>query len=102
MLEYIKAATLTDLPQGKCKAVEVHGVRIVLVNTINGIFALEDSCSHLGAPLSQGFVSKDSITCEWHGASFDLKTGEAQCAPAKDPVTTYEVRVVGDDIEVLI
>lgn len=66
------------------------------------IHALEDSCTHLGAPLSQGFVSKDSITCEWHGASFDLKSGAALCAPAKDPVNVYEVRIKGDDIEVLV
>lgn len=102
MLEYVKAANLSELPVGKCKAVDVQGVKIVLVRTADGVFALEDSCSHLGAPLSQGFVTKSSITCEWHGASFSLKTGEAESAPAKDPVTTYEVRINGDEIEVLI
>ena len=102
MKEFVKAANLPDLPKGKCKAVELQGLKIVLVHTVNGIFALEDSCSHLGAPLSHGFVTKDSITCEWHGASFNLETGAAQSAPAKDPVAVYEVRVVGDDIEVMV
>jgi nitrite reductase/ring-hydroxylating ferredoxin subunit len=102
MMEYLKACALKDVPPGKCKAVEVGGVRLVLVNMGGVIHALEDSCSHLGAPLSQGFVSKDSITCEWHGASFDLKSGSALSAPAKDPVPVFETRIVGDDIEVLV
>jgi 3-phenylpropionate/trans-cinnamate dioxygenase ferredoxin subunit len=102
MQGFVKAATLSELPPGKCKAVDVEGVKMVLVNSGGTIHALEDSCSHLGAPLSQGFLAKTSITCEWHGASFDLKTGEALNAPAKDPVTIYEVRIVGDDIEVLL
>lgn len=102
MREYVRACSLEEVPVGKCKAVDLQGVKIVLVNTPTGVYALEDSCSHLGAPLSQGFPTKDSITCEWHGASFDLKTGEALNAPAKEPVAVYEVRINGADIEVLV
>ena len=102
MKEFTRAASTADLPPGKCKAVDVLGAKIVLVNSGGTIYALEDSCSHLGAPLSQGFLTKTSITCEWHGASFDLATGEALNAPAKDPVNVYEVRVNGNDIEVLV
>ena len=102
MQEFVKVARLSEFSGSKCKAVEVSGQRLLLVNTPAGVFAVEDACSHLGAPLSQGFATKDSITCEWHGASFDLRTGEALCAPAKDPISVYEVRVIGDDIEVLI
>lgn len=102
MQEFIKAATINEVLPGKCKPVEIQGCKIVLVNIAGSIYALEDSCTHLGAPLSQGFVSKDSITCEWHGASFDLKSGEALDGPTKDPVAVYEVRINGEDIEVLI
>lgn len=102
MQEYLKAAKLSDIANGKCKAVELSGLQIVLVNVGGVCYALENSCSHLGAPLSEGFVSKTSITCEWHGASFNLKTGEAESAPAKEPIKSYELRVVGDDIEVLV
>lgn len=102
MLGYVRVLALKDLPPGKCKGIEAGGHKIVLVNSGGNIYALEDSCSHLGAPLSLGFVAKDSIACEWHGACFDLKTGEAQSAPATEPVPVFEVRIVGEDIEVLV
>lgn len=101
MQEYTKVARLEELKPGKCKAIELNGQRIVLLNAGGNIHALEDSCSHLGAPLSQGFLSPNSITCEWHGASFDLASGAALNAPAKDPVRVYEVRIIGEDIEIL-
>lgn len=102
MKEFVKVAKLSELASTKCKAVEAGGQRILLVNTPGGVCAVEDSCSHLGAPLSQGFATRDSITCEWHGASFDLRTGEALCAPAREPIAIFEVRIDGDDIEVLV
>lgn len=102
MLGYIRVASVKDVPPGKCLAVEAGGNKIVLVNAGGNIYALEDSCSHLGAPLSLGFVAKDSIACEWHGACFDLKTGEALSAPAKDAVPVFEIRIIDDGIEVLV
>lgn len=102
MQVYTRACALSELGPGKCKGLEINGKRVVLVNSGGTVYALEDSCTHLGAPLSQGFVSKGSITCEWHGASFDLCSGQALNAPATEPVQVYEVRINGDDIEVLI
>ncbi|MBX9689974.1 MAG: non-heme iron oxygenase ferredoxin subunit [Candidatus Obscuribacterales bacterium] len=102
MQGFVKAASLKEILPGKCKALELNGLKIVLVNQGGSLYALEDACTHLGAPLSQGFLSKDCITCEWHGASFDLRTGEALSAPAREPLRTFELRLSGDDIEVLI
>lgn len=102
MQGYIRVASLKDLPPGKAMSVEAGANKVVLVNSGGTVYALEDSCSHLGAPLSLGFVTKNSITCEWHGACFDLKSGEAQSAPAKGPVPVFEVRIVDGEIEVLV
>lgn len=102
MPDFVKVAGLSDVLPGKCFKADVNGCKIVLFNVAGQIFALEDSCSHLGAPLSSGYLGKDSISCEWHGATFDLRTGEALSAPAKEPVQTYEVRITGDDIEVAV
>lgn len=102
MRQFVKAAKVQEIPSGKCKAVEIEGVKLVLVNSGGKFYALENSCSHLGAPLSEGFVSKTSIVCEWHGASFNLESGEAESAPAKEAIEVYEIRLEGDDIEVLL
>ncbi len=58
-----------------------------------------DTCTHVGGPLSEGEVEGTSVRCPWHGAVFDLTTGDMQGPPARGPVTRYEVRVEGDGIE---
>jgi nitrite reductase/ring-hydroxylating ferredoxin subunit len=102
MPDFVKVAKLSEVPPGRCKSVEVDGDRIAIFNVGGQVYALQDSCSHLGAPLSSGYLGRDSVSCEWHGATFDLKTGEALSAPAKEAVPVYTVRVSGDDIELLI
>ena len=45
-------------------------------------------------------VEGHEVTCPWHGARFDIRTGQVLCAPAYGDVTRYNVRVSGADIEV--
>jgi len=40
------------------------------------------------------------VTCPWHGADFDLKTGAVLGPPAQKRVPSYKVVVEGDDIKV--
>ena len=94
---YQKVATLSQLPEGTCLAVELDGLALVLVRSGDRIAAMENRCPHAGAPLSEGFVEGPNITCSWHGWSFDLATG---CSP-DDPtacVPVFAVEVRGDDI----
>jgi 3-phenylpropionate/trans-cinnamate dioxygenase ferredoxin subunit len=39
-----------------------------------------------------------TITCEWHGAMFDLRTGVPQCPPAVRPVPVFTTRVENDSV----
>jgi 3-phenylpropionate/trans-cinnamate dioxygenase ferredoxin subunit len=100
MAEFIKVAKVGDIQPGQAKAVKAGSASLALFNVGGKYFALDDCCTHKGAPLSSGMLSGTSITCEWHGATFDLATGTALCAPATEPVKTYTVKVNGDDIEV--
>jgi nitrite reductase/ring-hydroxylating ferredoxin subunit len=52
--------------------------------------------------LAEGDIEGHEVTCPWHGARFDIRTGEVLCAPAYDDVARYNVRVTGTDIEVEI
>jgi 3-phenylpropionate/trans-cinnamate dioxygenase ferredoxin subunit len=54
--------------------------------------------------LSEGDVWEDEceIECPKHGSTFDLRTGEAQTLPATKPVPVYELRVVGNDVNVVL
>jgi 3-phenylpropionate/trans-cinnamate dioxygenase ferredoxin subunit len=50
--------------------------------------------------LAEGYVEGEEVTCPWHGAQFDVKTGAVLGPPAANPVAKYNVRVQGSDVEV--
>ena len=65
-------------------------------------FAIADECSHAFAPLSEGKVKEHIVICPWHGARFDVRTGECQEFGSYGPVRIFSTRVVGDDVQVEI
>jgi 3-phenylpropionate/trans-cinnamate dioxygenase ferredoxin component len=99
---WVKAAALEELLEGSAVGVEVHGVKLCLVRAEGEVYALADNCSHRDFPLSLGEVDAEActITCEWHGAAFGLRDGQAACPPATRPVPVFQARVEQGDIYV--
>ena len=95
---------LAELPEGTARRYDVAGHSIAVVRLGDDVYALGDRCSHADVSLSEGEVDEDERTLEcWkHGSEFDLETGEALTLPATRPVPTYEARVEGDEIVVVI
>ena len=95
MAEFVRVASLSEVPEGEVVAAEAEGVAICLVNVEGEVYAFEDKCSHRDYPLSNGELDAEecTITCDWHGAQFDIRTGAALCLPATRPIRTFPVRV---------
>jgi nitrite reductase/ring-hydroxylating ferredoxin subunit len=75
-MEFIKAASTTEIPQGTMKKVNVNG-KVVLIANIDGKFyALNNVCPHSGGSLADGKLNGNVVTCPKHGAQFNVKTGE--------------------------
>ena len=91
-----------DLPEGKAMALDVEGKMIALFNINGRIFAIDDTCTHAEGPLSEGDVAGTTVTCPWHGAQFNIATGEALSEPACAGVKAYKVQIDGDDIKIEI
>jgi 3-phenylpropionate/trans-cinnamate dioxygenase ferredoxin subunit len=91
-------ASLNDLKTSKQLCVKTHGLRIALAYVDGKVFAVDDMCSHEDASLSKGSLHGECIKCPLHGSRFDLNSGAALDEPAEDPVTTYPVKIVGDEI----
>jgi nitrite reductase/ring-hydroxylating ferredoxin subunit len=100
MAGFVKVGKTGDLAPGKGMRVEAGGKKIALFYVDGTYYAIDDACTHRGGSLSEGSLSGCEVTCPWHGAVFDLKTGAAQGPPASRGVSTYNVRVTGDGIEV--
>lgn len=99
-MAYIPVAKVEEVEQGKGICVKVGRKSIALFNVDGTFFALDDFCPHKGAPLAGGYLSGTDVTCPWHGASFDLATGNGVAGPCGGGVTSYPVNVNGDDIEI--
>lgn len=91
---------LSELTAGKPVKIEKDGRSICVARVGDEIFAIDDTCSHSDASLSEGEITDFKIECWLHGAEFDLRTGEALTPPAVAPIKTYSVSVDGDSVTV--
>ena len=97
---WVRAAGRGDLAEGEVLGVEVAGRSIALYAADDGIFATDNICTHAYACLSDGWLDGEVIECPLHAARFDIRTGKVLDPPATEDLKTYQVRLVGDEIQV--
>lgn len=102
MPDFITVANKADFESGDRIVVEVRGHYVAVFMVGGNFYAIEDVCTHDDGPLAEGELYGLEIECPRHGARFEITTGKAMSMPATQPVPRYEVRVVGDDVQVLI
>ena len=100
MSRLVKVATLSELPAGTGRQVQVEGRAVAVFNVGGAIHAINGSCSHRGGPLGEGQLDGSVVTCPWHGARFDVTTGAVLSPPAPTNADTYRVSLDADAIAV--
>lgn len=100
MAEFVKAIGSAELSPGNGTVVELSGARIAIFNVGGTFYAMDDTCTHAGGPLSEGELDGAVAICPWHGATFDVKTGGVLGPPAASGLRSYEVKLEGDDVMV--
>jgi len=96
--EQIWIASTADFDERGLQVVEHEGQEILLCNASDGVYAVENLCSHAAEQLFFGKLKGDKIFCPLHGGSFDVRTGEALSKPASLPIATFKVVVQDYDI----
>lgn len=96
--EFIMVADLADIPQGKTLCVEVGGTEVLLCHTAEGVFAVDNLCSHAAERLCDGKLKGHRILCPLHGAAFDVRDGAVLSRPASIPLKTWPVKVEGESV----
>ena len=95
----IIACKISEIPSGKMIKVSIDGKDILVANIDGEYYATNDTCTHSGSSLSEGKLDGCTITCGWHGAQFDCKTGKLVKFPAKiRDLASYNVVVESDNV----
>jgi 3-phenylpropionate/trans-cinnamate dioxygenase ferredoxin subunit len=89
----VNVASTSELKPDEMKAVNVNGKPVLLVNLNGTYYAIGNTCTHMGCPLSKGTLKGEIIECVCHGSTFDLKTGKVMRGPAEKPEQKYDVKV---------
>lgn len=94
---WLQTVALADLPSGHSTKVYFGSQQVALFNVEGQLYAVNNRCPHARGPLCEGTIGAEgqhpTVTCPWHDAAFDLRTGEALHGPIRAPVHTYAVRV---------
>jgi len=100
---FVPVAAVGDVPSGAAVTVEVTGRRVALVNHGGSFYAVDDGCTHAAGSLGEGRVGAGCLLeCPWHGAVFDVRTGEVWRGPARKPLRTYQVKVADGAVLVAV
>ena len=98
----VKIATLDEIPEGGMICREHEGNHILLAKVAGEVFAIDNICTHAGAPLDEGELGREGdymLTCPWHDAHFDVRTGKVdQDTPWGTDTVSYAVTVEGEDV----
>ena len=90
----------SELVEGRGECVEIGDKRIALFLVGGEMYAIDDTCTQEGGPLNEGELDATEVECSWHGACFDITTGQCRAPPADADLTAYSVTVEGEQIMV--
>ncbi|XP_048370309.1 apoptosis-inducing factor 3 isoform X2 [Sphaerodactylus townsendi] len=82
-----------DLDNGQMREVDLGCGKALLVKENGEFYALGHKCPHYGAPLVKGVLSKGRVRCPWHGACFNIGTGDIEDFPGLDSLPKFQVKI---------
>ena len=93
--EWLEAAAVDDVPPDDVIGMIIAGRDLALYNAGGEIFATDNICTHGHARLCEGFLDGHEIECPLHQGKFDVRTGQATCAPVTEAIRSYPVKIEG-------
>ena len=89
MSDWVQVAREEDIPEDEGLGCVANGHRLALFRLEDGVYALDDVCSHEFSLLSEGEVWDEDVYCVKHGSRFNIKTGSVSGLPATKPAPTH-------------
>lgn len=98
---WVRIGPLADLRFDPGACVSVGDRELAVFRVDDGFTALDNSCTHQGAALAEGYVEGGTVSCPWHGWRFDLRTGACLTIP-DDRTAAYAVREIDGHLEIAL
>ena len=102
MSEFTTVASADEIESGTGTVIDTGEVTLAVFNVDGDFYAIANECTHQGGPLGDGDLDDTTVTCPWHGAEFDVTSGDVLAPPADEDEPVYEVRVDGDEVQVAV
>jgi len=94
----VRVGDVQEVAEGQMRAFDVGGARVNVAHTTSGLYAVDDTCTHMGCSLANGSLEGTTVTCACHGSQFDVTSGAVLRGPAQRPVRSHQVEVRGSDL----
>ncbi len=96
----------SEIPKGGSKSFTISdkdGLKedVALFNVNGRFYAISNTCTHQGGPLSQEVLEKIIVTCPWHGWKYDVRNGKSP-HPGGDSVKGFRVKTIGNKLYVVL
>jgi 3-phenylpropionate/trans-cinnamate dioxygenase ferredoxin subunit len=90
---FVRLGDLHSVPEGEMRVFDVDGSKVNVANAAGGLYAFDDTCTHMGCSLANGELDGTTVTCACHGSQFDVTSGAVLRGPAQRPVRSHRVEV---------
>ncbi|MDD1749839.1 MAG: non-heme iron oxygenase ferredoxin subunit [Methanothrix sp.] len=90
---FIKLCATIDISLGEMRQFDLKDKEVLVVNLNGELYCLEGRCSHAGAPLYEGDLEGEVLTCPWHYSQFNIKDGSVLRGPAEKPLNLFRTEI---------
>jgi len=97
MADFVKVASVGEIPEGTGRALLANGRRVALFNVAGTFHAVDGVCPHQGGPLGEGILEGPVVSCPWHFWQFDVVRGHAPDFPEAS-ITKFRIKIEHGDI----
>src|SRR5512136_2735680 len=95
---FIKLCATIDISLGETRQFDLKEKEVLVVNLNGELYCLDGRCSHAGAPLYEGDLEGEVLTCPWHYSQFNIRDGSVLRGPAEKPLHLYRTQIRNDQL----
>jgi nitrite reductase/ring-hydroxylating ferredoxin subunit/uncharacterized membrane protein len=103
--DWVPVLAADQLSENQLTLAMLTNIPLVLLRREGRVYAMAETCAHLGGPLADGKVvdgenRRPVVVCPWHGSHFDMETGSVVQGPSSYPQPCFEARIHNGQVEI--